>query len=305
MAMIADIRILKVKRPRSGAAVFSIIIPSWNNLAYLQLCIESIRKHSHFSHQLIVHVNESSDGTLAWIRAQEDIDYTFSKENIGVCYGLNIARDLVATDYILYLNDDMYVCPGWDLVLHEEILRIGHPYFFLSSTSIEPLSSGNPCVVVADFGSDIRSFREKELLAAFASQPKGDWQGATWPPNLVHKDIWDLVGGYSPEFSPGMYSDPDFSFKLWNLGIRYFKGMGASRVYHFGSKSTGRIRRNKGYYRFIQKWGMTSSTLTRYYLRRGQPHDGALSKPAMPLMVRVKNLWKRIYVACRRFEKRP
>ena len=31
--------------------------------------------------------------------------------------------------------------------------------------------------------------------------------GATIPPNIVHRDIWDLVGGYSIEYSPGMYSD--------------------------------------------------------------------------------------------------
>ena len=42
-----------------------------------------------------------------------------------------------------------------------------------------------------------------------------DWMGATIPPNIVHRDIWDLVGGYSIEYSPGMYSDPDFTAKLY------------------------------------------------------------------------------------------
>ena len=35
--------------------VFSILIPSWNNLACLKLCVESIRKNSFFHHQIIVH----------------------------------------------------------------------------------------------------------------------------------------------------------------------------------------------------------------------------------------------------------
>src|SRR4029078_8120857 len=103
--------------------------------------------------------------------------------------------------------------------------------------------------------------------------------GVIWPRNIVPKDLWDLVGGYSIEFSPGMYSDPDFSMKLWTLGIRYFKGLSASRVYHFGSVSVKRIIKNKGYYSFIRKWGMTSSTLSKFYLRRGKPFDGPLKEP--------------------------
>lgn len=59
-----------------------------------------------------------------------------------------------------------------------------------------------------------------------------DWMGATIPPNIVHRDIWDLVGGYSIEYSPGMYSDPDFTAKLYMCGVRFMKGLQASRIYH-------------------------------------------------------------------------
>jgi len=31
---------------------FSILIPTWNNLPYLQLCLESIANNSVFNHQL-------------------------------------------------------------------------------------------------------------------------------------------------------------------------------------------------------------------------------------------------------------
>jgi glycosyltransferase involved in cell wall biosynthesis len=295
--MIADITIKKNKQANIINPVFSILIPSWNNLAYLKLCIESIRKNSHFKHQIIVHLNESRDGSLEWIRTQPDIDFTFSEQNIGVCYALNLGRELVAAEYILYMNDDMYACPGWDLELMQEIKQIGHPYFFISGTAIEPKETGNPCVLVMDFGNDIHSFREDKLLQEFSTPSLSDWQGSTWPPNIVHRDVWDLVGGYSVEFTPGMYSDPDFSMKLWGLGIRLFKGIGKSRVYHFGSKSTRRVRKNRGYFQFLQKWGMTSSTLTRFYLRRGKTFDGPLREPVLPWGIKIKNYWKRIQAA--------
>ena len=49
---------------------FSIIIPSWNNLPYLQLCIKSIEQHSTHKHQVILYINEGSDGTLDWVKEQ-------------------------------------------------------------------------------------------------------------------------------------------------------------------------------------------------------------------------------------------
>lgn len=292
--MVFDVIVNRRKDPIQSGEKFSILIPTWNNLRYLKLCLESIRAHSHFKHQIIVHVNEGSDGTLQWLAEQPDIDYTYTPRNAGICYALNIGRTLVTTDYIVYMNDDMYVCPGWDKALYDEIESAGHNLFFFSSTSIEPVASSN-CVIEMDFGTGISSFRKKELLEQYASAPKADWQGATWPPNIVHRNTWDMVGGYSTEFSPGMYSDPDFSMKLWNAGVRLFKGIGDSRVYHFRSKSTSRNQvNNRGYYTFISKWGITSSTLTRNFLRRGEPFDGPLKEPSNTSIIRLKNLFKRV-----------
>ena len=48
--------------------MFSILIPSYNNLEYLKLCINSILKNSKYNHQIIIHVNEGSDGTLEYVK---------------------------------------------------------------------------------------------------------------------------------------------------------------------------------------------------------------------------------------------
>lgn len=294
--MLANAELIAVKKSNTIDAKFSILIPSWNNLEYLKLCINSIRKNSAYKHQLIVHINEGKDGTLEWVKEQTDIDYSYSKKNIGVCYALNNCRQLVATDYILYINDDMYVCPNWDAFFVAEIEKLKHNYFFISGTSIEPNAQSN-CMIEKDYGRDIHTFDEQKLLAEYESLAMNDWQGATWPPNVVHKTIWDLVGGYSTEFTPGMYSDPDFSMKLWQIGVRDFIGLSKSRVYHFGSKSVKRITKNPGYYKFISKWGITSSTLTTHYLKRGEKYSGTLNEPTIPFKVKAKNFIKRLRVA--------
>ncbi len=253
--------------------MFSILIPSWNNLGFLKLCIESIEKNSAYKHEILIHVNDGSDGTLEWVR-QKGYKHTHSEENIGVCYALNGLRPLATTDYIMFMNDDMYVCPGWDTALVEEIKRIGHKMFFLSSTLIQPRPFFCKSVIApANYGETVENFDEERLLREYATLPHGDWLGATWPPNVVHKDLWDLVGGYSIEFSPGMYSDPDFSAKLWMAGVRLFKGVDRSRVYHFEARSTHRIVKNDGSLQFLRKWGITSGSFIRDILHRGEPFD--------------------------------
>ena len=289
------------ERPISENAKFSIIIPSWNNLKYLKICVQSIRKNSSYNHQIIVHVNSGIDGTLEWIELQPDINDTYSYENIGVCYAINCARSMVKTDYIVYVNDDMYLCPEWDKFLLDEISKIGHQKFFLSSTVIEPVASSS-CAIEKNFGTSFKDFNEDALLKEFKHFKFNDWAGATWPPNLLPTKLWDAVGGYSIEFSPGMYSDPDFSNKLWKAGVRYFKGVSASRAYHFGSKSVKRAKLNKGYYQFINKWGYTSSFLTKNILHRGEIFNGPVSNLIIPYNIRIKQFFKRVGSSFKKLE---
>jgi GT2 family glycosyltransferase len=275
------------------SSVFSILIPSWNNLSLLQLCIESIQKNSVYTHQIIVHVNEGKDDTIAFLQSQK-IDYTFSKENIGICKAVNACRSLADTELLVYMNDDMYVCPNWDEPLLKEAQSLGHPYFFLSSVMIEPRETGNNCVIAPhDFGTDPSNFREADLIKEFNTFPFHDFSGTTWPPSLIHVRLWDIVGGFSVEFSPGMYSDPDLCMKLWLSGVRYFKGISASRVYHFMSKSTVRIKKNDGKKQFLKKWGFSASYFMREILNRGEIFKGPM--PDKEFKIPFKDKMKKLF----------
>jgi glycosyltransferase involved in cell wall biosynthesis len=259
--------------------MFSILIPTWNNLELLKLCVRSIRENSSLAHQIIVHVNDGSDGSLEWVRTQQ-LSHTHSPQNVGICLAVNEAAMLAQHDYILYLNDDMYCCPGWDTALVNKMKGLDTDLFMLSGTMIEPVQTSNPCVIVKDYGRSPDQFAEQALLANLPSHYKPDWYGATWPPTLVHAKWWFKVGGYSSEFSPGMSSDNDFSMKLWHAGCRIFLGVGDSLVYHFQAKSTGRIKKNNGGKQFLHKWGIRQSVFDHYYLRRGTPAEGmVLAEP--------------------------
>lgn len=269
--------------------MFSIIIPTWNNLSFLKLCIEGIRTNSSYPHQIILHINDGGDGTLAWAK-QNQIEFTHSETNIGICLAVNRCSKQAKHDYIVFMNDDMYPLPGWDKILFGEIRQLDSDCFMLSSTMIEPQDTKNKCVIVADYGSNAESFEKEKLVREFPSLRKTDWSGSTWPPSVVHKKWWNKVGGYSEEFSPGMSSDDDFAMKMWNAGCRIYKGVGASRVYHFISKSTGRIVKNDGRKQFLQKWGIKQSTFHKYYIMRGEEYYGKLSSPKFSFGLLLQNI---------------
>jgi glycosyltransferase involved in cell wall biosynthesis len=266
----------KYHRSSQAKYDFSVLIPTWNNIHYIKLALRSLQQNSTLSIQAILIINEGKDGTLEWVKKQGEIDYIFSTTNLGICYGLNLARSLVKSDYIVYANDDMYFLPDWDIHLLHEIKRLNTKNFMLSGTMIEYHESGNPCVAVADYGQNYEDFQEQKLLQNYRQHSIPNWNGSSWPPSVMHIDMWDLVGGMSVEFSPGFYSDPDLSKKLYEAGVREFIGVGKSLVYHFGSKSTKRVKVNKGRKTFALKWNMSSHFFYQKVLKMGQPYSTKL-----------------------------
>ena len=109
--------------------MISIIIPTLNNLPYLKLCIESLRKNSHYNNQIIFHVNNGSDGSLDFIK-KNNYEHTHSVENFGICKAVNTAASLVSQDFIVYAHDDFYFCPDWDKALIDEAKLIDEKITF-------------------------------------------------------------------------------------------------------------------------------------------------------------------------------
>ena len=55
--------------------MFSIVIPTYNNLEYLKITLNSIFKNSKYNHDIIIHINEGIDGSLDYIKSK-NIEFT-------------------------------------------------------------------------------------------------------------------------------------------------------------------------------------------------------------------------------------
>ena len=260
--------------------MLSILIPTFNNLEYLKLCIKSLKKNSYFNNQIICHVNIGDDGTIDFLKAN-NIEYTYTSYNSGICEGINKAAKLARYDYYLYAHDDFYFCPNWDSILLNEVKNIGHNNFYLSGTMM------NQGQIQFNCGNTPDEFDENKFLKQYQNFNFYDFQGSTWAPSLVYKEIWNKVGGLSEEYFPGTGSDPDFNMKLWNLGIRIFKGINDFKVYHFGSivlrKKINKISNKKygsiGAKIFLIKWGISIKFFKRFYLKSHTKFQKSLTNP--------------------------
>ena len=236
---------------------FSIIIPSFKNFDYLEVCINSLKKNSLFNHEIIIHLNGNDSKSENYLK-QHNMLYTKSETNIGLCSGVNTGAKKSTLNYILYAHDDMYFLPKWDLYLNEEVEKLNHNNFYLSLTQISHSGAvkGSLQHIQFNCGETLDNFNEKKLLDNYDSFEFRDLQGSHWAPHLI--------------------------MKLWQEGVRIFKGVSKSRVYHFGSLTARKnkdVARNNGKKTFLLKWKVSVEFFTKHYLRRGGYFDGPLKEP--------------------------
>ena len=260
----------------------SIIVPTFNNLTYLKCLIESIKENSIYNHELVIHINEGSDGTLDYIK-QNNITFTHSSENIGLCKAVNNAVKKSSNKLILYAHDDMYFSNKWDLYVENELKNYNDKLFYLSGTNV----SYKDALINYNCGTSPTDFDKDKFNKFCENDNTNDLQGSHWAPHIVHKDLWNRVGGFSPEFYPGDGSDPDFCCKLWFENVRIFKILSKFKVYHFGSITTRKsnLKINNGTKIFLNKWGFNPKFFRKHYLKGNDKnvYNGPLKLPSKSL----------------------
>jgi GT2 family glycosyltransferase len=247
---------------------FSVVIPSWRNLPYLDLAYRGLVQNSEIEHEIIVFFNEMDAACERWAEGKR-VTCTGSAENLGVCTAVNRGVELATTDMVCFLNDDMYPLPEWDTALAAH-LGLADP-LWLSGTAVEAGRAAACYIGGQDYGSTPGDFDEARLLREYAGLKRPYNVVSTWTPILLARRDWDAVGGFDEAYFPGNGSDPDLAMKLYRHGCRHFVGVGTSLVYHFSRTTISRFdgaraMDPKAY--FKQKWGMPWKRFLRRVIRR-------------------------------------
>jgi GT2 family glycosyltransferase len=115
-----------VERFFKGESVkYSILIVVHEHVDLTRICIGSIRRDSPpGSYELLIFDNASTDGTRDFLRREiennEDTRVFFNERNDGFMTPMNYLAKQALGRYLVVLNNDLKVCPGWlDRMEHE------------------------------------------------------------------------------------------------------------------------------------------------------------------------------------------
>jgi len=238
-------------------------ISTWNNLPYLKLAVESVRKNSYFKDApFIIHAENCTDGTNEWLSENKDkynLTLLIEPENTqvrGIGGGMNICADHVETEYIMFLHSDFYVTKNWDKSLLDIYKKYPEEKLWINPHRVEPNMFNNPShrlgtiIVPLDaFGAYFHDF-DSDYFDNWAEDfikmnkdieiPKGEGVSG-----LIRKSVWDEVGGNDPRFAPTSWDDMDLFLRMLQHKVRFILST-SSLVWHFGARGSHRLEENNG-----------------------------------------------------------
>lgn len=113
----------------------TIIIPNYNGLSFMEPCFESLKEQTARDFKVLVVDNGSTDGSVEWLK-EHRIPSIFLKENTGFSGAVNTGIRAADTPYVLLLNNDTSVEPGFVAAM-ERAMDQSPKIFSVSSRMIQ------------------------------------------------------------------------------------------------------------------------------------------------------------------------
>jgi len=96
-----------------GLPLFTIVMPSLNQVKYLEDAIQSVISQGYPNLEFIIIDGGSTDGSVEIIRRYQDhLDYWVSEPDSGQCGAINKGFALATGDWMAWLNSDDIYLPG-------------------------------------------------------------------------------------------------------------------------------------------------------------------------------------------------
>jgi len=216
----------------------SIVIPVYNNVEYTHRCLKSIQDSApQKSFEVIIVDDQSQDQTASIVSSIKGIRVITNESNVGFIKSCNKGATEARGKFLLFLNNDTQVLPGWLDELVETFE--GNPDAGLVGAKL--LNSNGTLQeaggIIWNDGSAWNYGRNEDpRKPEYSYLREVDYcSGACI---MVPRELFFCVGGFDEWYAPAYGEDSDLAFQIKKGGRKvYYQPM--AEIIHFEGVSSG------------------------------------------------------------------
>ena len=198
----------------------SVIVVTYNNLELTKACLASLDEHTnHDNLEIIVVDNASADGSpeflREWAASGQNRKLILNDDNRGFAAGNNQGLAIASGDFLVLLNNDTYVTPGWVRTLYRHMQR--NPRIGI----LGPVTNniGNEAKIQINYKSMDEMLIES---GKYTRSRIGKVQGlhtAAFFCVMFTRETYERIGPLDEAFGRGFFEDDDYCRRVEQLGL--------------------------------------------------------------------------------------
>ena len=248
----------------------SIVIVNWKSIDFLMKCIESIKKNTLSSYEIIVIDNNSSEDEQKLIKNFSDIKFILNGENLGFAAANNQGFRIAQGKYIFMLNPDTIILNcAIDKMMNfleqnDSIYAVGPKLYYSEKLDYHPSVKTHPSPFRQLLWMlPLSGFVQGILTKYFFNNEKTQKVFCVWGAAILFKkEVVERIGYLDERFF--VYTEEvDFCkrMNLEGLDLYYFP---KAEIIHFGGKSQQNATTKKN----TLLWASNIKYFEKYFSRK-------------------------------------